>query len=89
MSKALNCPFYKAMADDKEEILQEWIQGARGWIVATGVLETGINIEGIVYIVYVNQLYRLTSFIQQSGQRGQNGEVSDSIIIAQVQNNSR
>ena len=63
MSKALNYPFYKARANDKGAILQEWNQGAGGWIVATGALGTGINIEGIIYIVYVDQLYRLTSFI--------------------------
>jgi superfamily II DNA helicase RecQ len=85
----LNCPFYKAKADDKGEILQEWIKGARGWIVVTSVLKTGINIKGIVYVVHVNQLYGLTSFIQQSGRGGWSGEVSDSIIIAQVQNSSR
>jgi superfamily II DNA helicase RecQ len=59
-------------------------QVARGWIVATGALGTGINIEGIVYIVHVDRPYRLTSFIQQSGRNSRNGEVSDSIIIARV-----
>jgi superfamily II DNA helicase RecQ len=88
MSEALNCPFYKAKADDKGEILQEWIQGAGGWIVATGALGTGINIEGIVYVVHVDRPYGLTSFMQQSGRGGRNGEVSDSIIIARTQSSS-
>jgi superfamily II DNA helicase RecQ len=89
ISKALNCAFYKAKADDKGKVLQEWIKGGGGWIIATRALRTGINIKGIVYIVHVNQPYRLTSFIQQSGRRGRSGKVSDSIIIAQVQNSSR
>jgi superfamily II DNA helicase RecQ len=89
MSEALNCTFYRTQADDKGAVLQEWINGSRGWIVATGALETGINIKGIVYVVYVDWLYRLTSFVQQSGQRGWNREVSDSIIIAQVQHSSK
>jgi superfamily II DNA helicase RecQ len=88
MSEALGCPFYRAKADDKGETLQEWIQGAGGWIVATGALGTGINIEGIVYVVHVDRPYGLTSFMQQSGRGGRNGEVSDSIIIARVQNSS-
>jgi superfamily II DNA helicase RecQ len=88
-STAIQCPFYKAQADDKGELLQQWVQGPGGWIVATGALGTGINIEGIVYIVHVDRLYGLTSFVQQSGRRGRNREVSDSIVIAQVQNSSR
>jgi superfamily II DNA helicase RecQ len=88
ISEALGCPFYRAKADDKGEVLQEWIHGPRGWIVATGALGTGINIEGIVYVVHVDRPYGLTSFVQQSGRGGRNGEVSDSIIITRVKNSS-
>jgi superfamily II DNA helicase RecQ len=63
ISEALNCAFYKAKADDKGEVLQEWIKGGGGWIVATRALGTGINIKGIVYVVHVDQPYGLTSFI--------------------------
>jgi superfamily II DNA helicase RecQ len=85
ISEALHCPFYKAKADDKAEVLEEW-KRLRGWIVATGALGTGINIEGIIYVIHVDRPYGLTSFLQQSGRGGRNGEVSDSIIIVQVQN---
>jgi hypothetical protein len=89
ISTALQCPFYKVCADDKGALLQEWSQGPGGWIVATGALGTGINIEGIVYIVHVDRLYRLTSFAQQSGRGGRNREVSDSVIITRVANSHR
>jgi superfamily II DNA helicase RecQ len=56
--------------------------GSGRWIVATGALGTGVNIEGIVYIVHVDRPYRLTSFVQQSGRGGRNGEVNESTIIA-------
>src|ERR1035438_8279236 len=85
VSEALKCAFYRARADDKGEVLQAWVGGAGGWIVATGALGTGINIEGIIYIVHIDRPYGLTSFVQQSGRGGRNGEVSDSIIIARVQ----
>ena len=85
MSKALHCPFYKAKANDKVEVLEEW-KRLGGWIVATSALGTGINIEGITYVIHVDWLYGLTSFLQQLGRGGRNGEVSDSIIIVQVQN---
>ena len=89
MSEALNCPFYKARADDKGAVLREWIDRGGGWIVATGALGTGINIEGIVYVIHVDWPYGLTSFVQQSGRGGRSGEVSDSIIIARVQHSSK
>jgi hypothetical protein len=61
VSGALTCPFYKARADDKGELLHEWI-GSCGWIVATGALGTGINIEDIVFVVHIDRPYGLTSF---------------------------
>jgi superfamily II DNA helicase RecQ len=88
VGRALECPFYRARAEDKGEVLQQWIHGAGGWIVATGALGTGINIEGIVYVVHVGRPYGLTSFVQQSGRGGRNGEVSESVIITRVEHSS-
>ncbi|TGO31480.1 hypothetical protein BHYA_0676g00010 [Botrytis hyacinthi] len=85
VSDALACPFYRARAESKGEVLQQWVQGPGGWIVAIGVLGTGINIEGIIYVVYVGRSYGLISFVQQSGRGGRNGEVSESIIITRVE----
>ncbi|KAK6591434.1 hypothetical protein H4I95_12202, partial [Botrytis cinerea] len=84
VSDALACPFYRARAELKGEVLQ-WVQGPGGWIAATGALGTGINIEGIIYVVHVGRPYGLTSFVQQSGRGGRNGEVSESIIITRVE----
>ena len=69
--------------------MQEWVQGPGSWIVAIGILETGINIENIVYIVHVDWLYRLTRFVQQSRHRERNREVSDLVIITRVENSYR
>ncbi|KAK6591771.1 hypothetical protein H4I95_12059, partial [Botrytis cinerea] len=85
VSDALACPFYRARAELKGEVLQQWVQGPGGWIAATGALGTGINIEGIIYVVHVGRPYGLTSFVQQSGRGGRNGEVSESIIITRVE----
>jgi superfamily II DNA helicase RecQ len=88
VSTALKCPFYRARAEEKGEVLQQWTRGAGGWIVATGALGTGINIEGIVCVVHVGRPYGLTSFVQQHGRGGRNGELSDSVIITRVENSS-
>ena len=61
VSKALQCGFYKAQAEDKGVQLQAWIREG-GWIVATRALGMGINIEGIVYVIHMDRLYGLTSF---------------------------
>ena len=54
VSEALQCLFYQAKAEEKGEVLQKWIQGPGGWIVAIGALRTRIYIKGIVYIVYID-----------------------------------
>lgn len=54
--------------------------------MATGALGTGINIEDIISVIHVDWPYGLTSFLQQLGRGGRNGEVSESIIIVRVQN---
>jgi superfamily II DNA helicase RecQ len=84
ISTLLNCPFYKAQADAKDQILERWIQGHGGWIVATGALGTGISIDRIRWIIHVGRPYGLTSFAQQSGRGGRNGEISDSYIVTSV-----
>jgi hypothetical protein len=84
VSEELGCAFYQAKADDKSEVLQQWIDGSSGWIVATGALGTGINIEGIVEVIHIDRPYGLTSFAQQSGRGGRSGEVSNSTIIVRV-----
>jgi hypothetical protein len=84
VSEMLGCPFYKATAEDKGEILKTWIAEGQGWIVATGALGTGINIEGIRYVIHIDRPYGLTSFVQQSGRGGRNEEVSESIIVVGI-----
>ena len=64
IAEAMECGFYKAMATDKSEVLNQWASGSSGWIIATGALGTGINIPGIIYVIYVKRPYRLTSFMQ-------------------------
>lgn len=81
VAEEMDCPFYKATATDKQELLKQWAGGSGGWIVATGALGTGIDIPGIVYIIHLGRPYGLTSFMQQAGRGGRAGEISDSIVI--------
>ena len=88
-SEALQCPFYKATAEQKSEMLQQWSQESQSWIVATGALGTGIHIPGIVYVVHIGRPYGLTSFAQQSGRGGRGGELSTSIVVASTASAAR
>lgn len=81
VAEKMDCPFYKATATGKQELLDQWSHGDGGWIVATGALGTGIDIPGIVYILHLGRPYGLTSFMQQAGRGGRAGEISDSIVI--------
>jgi len=81
VAEEMDCPFYKATATDKHELLEQWACGRGGWIVATGALGTGIDIPGVVYIIHLGRPYGLTSFMQQAGRGGRAGEISDSIVI--------
>jgi hypothetical protein len=81
VAEEMDCPFYKATATDKQELLTQWASGSGGWIVATGALGTGIDIPGVVYIVHLGRPYGLTSFMQQAGRGGRAGEISDSIVV--------
>ena len=75
VAEEMDCPFYKATATDKHELLEQWAGGRGGWIVATGALETGIDIPGVVYIIHLGRPYGLTSFMQQAGRGGRAGEI--------------
>ena len=81
VAEEIDCLFYKATTIDKQDILEQQASGCGGWIIATSALGTGIDIPGVVYIIYLGQLYRLTSFIQQAGRGEQAGEISDLIVI--------
>jgi superfamily II DNA helicase RecQ len=81
VAEEMGCPFYKATATGKQELLTQWAGGSGGWIVATGALGTGIDIPGVVYIIHLGRPYGLTSFMQQAGRGGRAGEISDSIVI--------
>jgi superfamily II DNA helicase RecQ len=59
----------------------EGLGGIR-WIVATTGLGTGIDIVGIVAVVYMGQLYGLVDFVQQTGRGGRrDGDVVESVIV--------
>ncbi|RSL86277.1 hypothetical protein CDV31_016422, partial [Fusarium ambrosium] len=85
MAEDIGCGVHHSGMTEKEryEARTAWVEGrASRWIVATTGLGTGVDIEGIVAVVHVEQPYGLVDFVQQTGRGGRRaGEVVKSIII--------
>lgn len=85
LAEEMGCDFHHSGMEDVErrEARNSWASG-RGsrWIAATTGLGTGIDIDGIVAIVHVDQPYGLVDFVQQTGRGGRRaGEVVDSVVV--------
>ena len=68
LAEKLGCEFYHSGIVDKKERqgqLQRWVtrEGGSRWIIATTGLGTGVDIPGIVGVIYIEQPYRLVDFI--------------------------
>jgi superfamily II DNA helicase RecQ len=85
MAEEIGCGFHHSGMDEKDryEARTAWIEGRTSrWIVATTGLGTGIDIEGIIAVVHMEQPYGLVDFVQQTGRGGRRaGEVVKSIIV--------
>ena len=69
LADKLGCDFYHSgIMDESERLtkLKKWVDGTGGnrWITATTGLETGVDIKGIVGVVYIEQSYGIVDFVQ-------------------------
>lgn len=82
MAELLGSISYHAGLVDRGEYLQEWlIKG--GLITATSALGTGVDYEGIVFILHVGMPWSMIDFAQESGRGGRGGEQVDSIVVVE------
>ncbi|KAK5996336.1 hypothetical protein PT974_03092 [Cladobotryum mycophilum] len=86
LAAQLGCGHYHGsmLTDERAAALEDWALGRDGqrWIVATTGLGTGIDIEGIVGVIHMQQPYGIVDFVQQTGRGGRReGETVDSVII--------
>ena len=81
MAEQLGCIYYhssmRAYAIGKggkpalyKERLQQWAEGRSSswWIAVIIELRTGVDIQGIMAVIHIEQPYRLVDFVQQTGQ---------------------
>ena len=58
-----------------------WIDGAEQTMVATSALGTGIDINGIQFVVHMDRPHGIMDYVQEVGRAGRNGEQVQSIIV--------
>ncbi|KAK5189319.1 hypothetical protein LTR47_011879 [Exophiala xenobiotica] len=80
MAAELDCAHYHAGVVDRGERLKRWVQRG-GLIVATSALGTGVDIQGIVFILHIDIPWSMIDFAQESGRGGRAGETVDSLIL--------
>ena len=69
----LGCHYYHGNPKDsnvhflaqREVSFQAWLQGESLYIIIIVVLGTGINIPGIIYIIYLEAPYSIINYIQE------------------------
>jgi superfamily II DNA helicase RecQ len=60
-----------------------WLEDG-GLMVATSALGTGVDFEGIVFILHVGMPWSMIDYAQESGRGGRAGERVDSVILAEL-----
>lgn len=85
LAEELGCDFHHSGMPEQRnrEVREAWASGeGHRWITATTGLGTGIDIEGIVAVIHMEQPYGLVDFTQQTGRGARRqGEVVESVVI--------
>jgi superfamily II DNA helicase RecQ len=80
MAEELECGFYHAGFIDKEDDLENWLEQG-GFIAATSALGTGVDYQGITFVLHAGMPYGMIDFAQESGRAGRAGEAVDSMVL--------
>jgi superfamily II DNA helicase RecQ len=80
LAEALGCNYFYSGSADNADVIKVWKE-ARGCVVATTALGTGVNYTGVALAVHVGMPYGLIDFAQESGRAGRGGEVVTSLIL--------
>jgi hypothetical protein len=81
MAEVLGCGAYFHDQVDKDQLMQQFRQGAPSVIVATGALGMGIDIPDIRCILHLGRPRTLLDYGQESGRAGRDGQASEAMII--------
>jgi superfamily II DNA/RNA helicase len=77
----LICCKYYSKYSEKEDSFLKWKDGIHKIMVSTSALSAGINVRGVVLVIHVGQTYGCSSFVQESGRGGREGQVFKAVTI--------
>ena len=81
LAASLDCPAYYADSDQKDEILQRFLDSDVRTVIASSALGLGIDLPDIRLIVHVHTPWDLLGFAQASGRAGRDGIPSQSVVL--------
>ena len=81
IGESLKCCVYYSKSDLKKVSLEEWEGGGNKIMAATSALSVGMNIPGVVMVIHLGKTFGCTSFVQESGRGGREGQMFESITV--------
>ena len=89
LARQLGCHYYHGNPKDsnahflaqREVGFQAWLQGESPYIIVTVALGTGIDVPGIIHVIYLEALYSIIDYAQEAGRAGRAGERVTAVII--------
>jgi len=81
IGESLQCCVYYSKSDLKKSSLEDWEGGRKKIMVSTSALGAGMNIAGVAIVIHLGKTFGCTSFLQESGRGGREGEMFKSITI--------
>ena len=89
IGESLQCCVYYSKSDLKKSSLEDWENGGKKIMVTTSALGAGMNISGVMIVIHLGKTFGCTSFLQESGRGGREGEMFKSITIMDEMNYRR
>ena len=81
LAARLMCCKYYSKYSEKEASISKWKDGIHKIMVSTSALSAGMNVPGVVLVIHVGQTYGCSSFVQESGRGGREGQRFKAITI--------
>jgi superfamily II DNA helicase RecQ len=81
IGESLKCCVYYSKSELKKASLEDWKKGENKIMVTTSALGAGMNISNVVMVIHLGKTFGCTSFVQESGRGGREGEAFKSVTM--------